>query len=129
MNRGLRVTIALVVALAVRAAFHGQAYGTTIGVPDPVERIVWALIPHVLLTMGFVMLAQSRSDLVLLLVSSIVIWLTSDHSDHDELGLVFIIMPLLQFLLVALALSIILVRRLWPRLRKKFAGPHRAADS
>jgi hypothetical protein len=127
MNRGLRVTIALVVALGVRAAFHGQAYGTTIGVPDPVERIVWALIPHVLLTMGFVMLAQSRSDLVLLLVSSIVIWLTSDHRSHDELGLVFVITPLLQFLLVVLALSIILVRRLWPRLRKKFARPHRAA--
>ena len=129
MNHGLRVTIALVVALGVLAALHGQAYGTRAGVPDPVERVVWALLPHGLLIAGLVVLARSRSDLVLLLVASIVVWLTSDHNYHDELGLVFVMMPLLQLLLVTLALSVVLIRRLWPRLRERFAGPRGTADS
>ena len=129
MNLGLRATVALVVALGVLAAFHGQAYATRIGVPDAVERIVWALVPHALLIVGLVILARKRSDLVLLLASAVVVWLTSDYSDHDELGLVFVIIPLMQFLLVAFVLSIMLVRRLWPRLREKFAGRRGAAQS
>jgi hypothetical protein len=129
MSHGLQVTIALVVALGVLAALHGQAYGTRVGVPDPVERVVWALVPHGLLIVGLVVLARSRGDLVLLLVVSIVVGLTSDHNYHDELGLVFVFMPLLQLLLVTLALSVVLVRRLWPRLRERFAGSRGTAHS
>jgi hypothetical protein len=129
MNHGLRVTIALVVALGVLAALHGQAYGTSVGVPDPVERVVWALLPHSLLIAGLVVLARSRTDLLLLVVASIVVWLTSDYNYHDELGLVFVMVPVAQLLLVMLALSVVLVRRLWPRMRDRFAGPRGAAHS
>jgi hypothetical protein len=123
IHNGLRVAIALIVALGVVAAFHGQAYGTKVGVPDAAERIVWALIPFGLLIVGLLALARSRSDLVLLLITSIIVWLTSDYAGHDELGLVFVMVPVAQLLLVALVLAIVLLRRAWPRLRARFARP------
>ena len=122
INHGLRAMVALLILLAVLGAFRGKAYATRIGAPDPGERTIWALVPHALVIVGVVFLARSRLDLLLLLTSSLVIWLTSDITEHDELGLVFMIVPLLQVFLVVLALSIIQARRLWPKLRKKFTG-------
>lgn len=110
-NQVLRATTALAIVLGVLAAIHGQNFGTTHGAPDPAARIAWALIPMALLALCLFVVAKSRVDLLLLLTVSAVVALTSDYSQHDELGLVFIFMPLMQLLLVGFVLGVILMRR------------------
>jgi hypothetical protein len=120
MYRVTQAAIVLVVVLGALAAFHRQGAGTKLGVPDAGERIAWALAPHALLVLGLLFWARSTKDLLILLTSSLTVWATSNPSGHDELGLEFMIFPLLQFLLVGFALGVIWLLRFWPRLRGRF---------
>jgi len=85
-NRVIRVATVPVIILGMLAAFQAQGHGTARGVPDPTQRIVWALVPHALLIAWLVFLAKSRSEVVLLAVLSAAVWITSHYPDLDELG-------------------------------------------
>ncbi len=123
-NRAIRVATVPVIILGMLAAFHAQGHGTARGVPDPTQRIIWALVPHALLIAWLVFLAKSRSEVVLLAVLSAAVWITSHYSDLDELGLILLLAPLLQVCLVGLGMGVLVVRRVRARMHDA-GGPGR----
>ena len=90
----------------------GQNAGTHWGVPDPGERYVFAIVPYALLAIGLLLLARSRADLIVLLVCAVLVVITNVElfGRPDELGLIYILVPIESAMAAIAAMVAVLVR-------------------
>ena len=115
MRTFLRILALALIVLGVAAALLGQDYGNRVGAPDLAQTFVWALVPFGLLLVAALWLARSAAALVVLVMLASLFAVTSDVSSHDELGLVFFMVPLTQSVLISGFLIVLIVRRWWVR--------------
>lgn len=120
----LKATLWLLLLGGLISAVLGQRAGAHWGVPDLGTRIIFTAVPYVLLAIALFVLPRSRADLIVLLVCAVVAGITNMElfGRPDELGLIYMVVPIESAILVLVASVAIVIRRLVARWLKRRKG-------